>query len=311
MSRIRLVGVDHWCRHLATVFHDARPDIPVEVVTPSGLRPSGADGPTVRVGFRPGAATWRGRVFDLWWMICVRRSRRVTYWIGTDVAQAVQDGELGKLGKLERRWRRAMAGRSAVGAPWFVDELRAVGIESDYARFPHESVVAGARPWPEEFSVATYIPLNKPEFYGADVLPAIADRLPHVPIHVYGGGEVEERSNIEQHGFVDDFVAEIERSVVVLRLTDHDAIAGTVREALAIGRYTLFGYDVPGVTTVDVHDADAIAEAIDDVRARHEVGSLAPNEAGIRFAATMSARADAAALAAWILGEPNDGGAPG
>lgn len=297
-TRVRLVGVEHWCRHLAALLSEADDQLDIEVVRPGRLRPSFRR-TTVRVGFRPGATTWRGRIFDAVWAISVRPSMRCTYWIGTDVIQSVQDGEPGPL---SRRWRRWLAGRSAVGAPWFVAELASAGFESEPLRFPHETTEARARPWPESFAVLTYIPLTRSDFYGADLLPELADMLPEVTFRIMGNGVVASRPNIEQLGFVSDPIGELERCVVLLRLTEHDAIAGTVREALATGRYALFGYDVPGVIQVDVRNVVAVADHLRRLRDGFETGQLPPNHEGIEYARSMSASSDALALARWIQG---------
>src|SRR3954449_1550767 len=54
----------------------------------------------IRVGFRPGAPTRRGRVFDGVWSILRMLNPdavRVFYWVGTDVLNTTQDFKAGTL----------------------------------------------------------------------------------------------------------------------------------------------------------------------------------------------------------------------
>lgn len=298
-TRVNLVGVRHWCQHLAQLMESSDPDIEATVLRPRELVRHGRTGATVRVGYRPGARTWRGIAFDLLYAVSVPTRRRRTYWIGSDVIHALSDG---RTGAIHRRWRSASGGRQAVGAPWFADELRTIGIEAEYLRFPHQPVSPKARSWPEDFAASVYIPVNNGEAYGSRLLPALADRTPDVPYRVYGGGFVEHRPNIVQVGYVEDPVTELERSVVHVRLTEHDGIAGTVREALAIGRYVVFGYEIPGVLCVDVRDLREIADAVQDLKQRFESTRLPPNDDGVRYADSMDADKDAAALVRWVTG---------
>ena len=253
----------------------------------------------MRVGFRPGALTLRGIAFDLAWAMTVPRSRRLTYWIGTDVAHTNDEAEVHDI---RRRWRRHLAGRSACGAPWFVDELARAGITAEAVRFPYGTV--GADPewidWPDRFQVSIYLPANKPEFYGSEVLLALADATPDIHYLVFGTAAVADRPNIEHCGYVDDLVHALSRTVAHLRLSEHDAIAGTVRDALSIGRYVLFGYELPGVTMVDVRDPLEIADHLRRIKAQFDAGELEANRQGLDFAAAMEPSRDAAALAEWI-----------
>ncbi len=248
-----LFGVKHWCDYLAVALNS--PDIQVEFVAFSLrhiVRLRSRRVICVRVGYRPGARTPRGRLFDLFWIAATRPANRRTYWIGTDVARAVAAAPDATPSSIRRD--NIIAGASACGAPWFVDELKAIGISAHYLRFPYFLGETGDwAPWPSEFVISTYVPGNQPDFYGAQMVAAVASELPGATFFVYGGGAVPARPNIAELGWVDDLPEQLLRCVVHLRLTEHDAIAGTVREALSVGRYVVFGYDVPGAIKVDTH----------------------------------------------------------
>lgn len=299
---IRLVGSKHWSRSLADLMNEAG-TVRARSVTVQQLALDVLLGrrrqPTLRVGFRPLVATWRGRVFDVIWLLAVNRRSRRTLWIGTDVVQTCQDGPLHGW---RSRLRDRLIGRAACGAPWFVDELADVGVRADYVRFPHRTRAPDFVDWPTEFAVSTYVPSMKPAFYGAEVLPAIADATPDVLYLVYGDGEVPERPNIRALGHVPHLAERLADSVVHVRLTEHDAIAGTVRESLALGRYVLFGYELPGTVRVDVRDVGDIARHVRRLADLFRAGTLAPNWAGVELIRQMDPVSDATSLAAWIEG---------
>lgn len=299
---IRLVGSKHWSRSLADLITEAGA-VHVRSVNVQQLALDVLLGRrrqlTLRVGFRPLVATWRGRVFDMIWLLAVSRQSRRTLWIGTDVVQTCQDGPL-------RGWRSRLRdrliGRAACGAPWFVEELAGVGVTAEYVRFPHRTRIPDFVEWPTEFAVSTYVPAMKPAFYGAQVLPAIADATPDVLYLVYGDGEVPERPNIRALGHVPHLAERLADSVVHLRLTEHDAIAGTVRESLALGRYVLFGYELPGIVPVDVRGVDEIATHIRRLASSFRAGTLAPNWEGVELIRQMDPLSDATSLLTWIEG---------
>src|SRR5690606_7524516 len=122
---------------------------------------------------RPFARTWRGRLFDIIWRIATRPGGRATYWIGTDVARAVKDGPAASARQIRRR--RALAGRSACGAPWFVDELATLNISATYLRFPLAPEVPALVPdWPTSFTVSTYVPMVNANLYGVHAIEQLA-----------------------------------------------------------------------------------------------------------------------------------------
>src|SRR5205823_4481666 len=97
----------------------------------SVFRCAAASDVTLRVGFRPGSRTYRGRAVDFWWASLqkvARRKRRMFYWIGTDVQQTVSDVRSGAI-----RTHIVESVRSEehlADAPWLASELASIGIEA-------------------------------------------------------------------------------------------------------------------------------------------------------------------------------------
>lgn len=296
---VALVGVRHWCDHLASLANRVDPDRSYVTIGISDLLLARwRFTRVVRVGFRPVALTPRGVAFDLTWALLTTRRARRTYWIGTDVWNTVTERKPGRF----FRWvRRRLMGRSAAGAPWFVGELRECGVEATYVRFPLDTGPRVDPPsWPSAFSVAAYVPANKPEFYGTRTIVQLAELLPEVTFDVYGGGAVAAPPNLIRHGWTEDFRSALESSVVHLRPTTHDAIAGTVREALAAGRYVLFSHELPGVSKLDPDSLDDAVELMRLLLSQHTSGDLEPNDAGLAYADSMDWRGDAQEFVKWI-----------
>jgi hypothetical protein len=74
-------------------------------------------------------------------------------------------------------------------------------------------------------------------------------------------------------------------SSVVLREVQHDAVGGTVREALAFGRHVVYSYKLPHTHFVPWGDAGALTAMIASLYRSHLEGALVRNDEGARFAA--------------------------
>ena len=254
-----LTGQYRWCKQLAAVLRsagDVEPVIrsPSKILKPLETRPALA----LRVGFRPGARTLRGTGFDSLWELAWRRwgrPREVNYWIGTDVRRAIED-------KSARICSPAMD-RSVhwAGAPWLATELNALGIPAAYALFPDEIPCNTVPlPLPRRHSLLTYIPASRKEFYGWEAINRIADTFPALPIKVVGMARAYGhcvRPNINLVGWIRDMAGEFGESTGVLRLVEHDAVGGTVREGLIYGRRVLYTYSLPGCDHAAFDDIDA------------------------------------------------------
>jgi len=145
----------------------------------------------MRVGFRPGACTARGLAFDAFWSALRKLNPRcgvVYYWLGTDVSRAVRAWRNGRV-----RWsvyHEALRDRHIVDAPWLVDELAELGIDAAFIPIPLVvDNVASPPCMPRDFTVLTYIPDDRPEFYGASSVFEAARHLPSATFHVVGERE--------------------------------------------------------------------------------------------------------------------------
>lgn len=219
----------------------------------------------MRVGYRPGAATLRGRCFELLWHFvrCVNPNARVIhYWIGSDVANAVSQYRKSGLG--------TMAGRRTdhhwAVASWLVSELASIGITADMVMLPNETPAESIAPCvPEEFRILTYLPEGRHEFYGSAQCATLAKMLPHVEFDVLAGEGRWLRDplpNMHFLGWRKDAISLMNQSFVYLRITSHDGLPASVKEAMTLARHVFCTVPLPYTNTLAQQNVDAAAATI-------------------------------------------------
>ena len=242
----------------------------------------------VRVGFRPGMTHLKTRLLDQLWSALTKIKRQnawVYYWIGSDILYAARDRAQGMVTK---HFSSSSSAIHLVGAPWFMAELEEIGISAKEALFPLELPEAfDVKPFDHRRSALTYIPDDRPEFYGGELLVRLAEDFPEVLFDVVGGWGSwlkEELPNIEFHGWVDGIYPFLEENPIVLRLVAHDALGGTVREALAYGCHVIYTFNVPHVRSVPFGEYLALRDAFKVLVESDRAGELQPNIQGSKYA---------------------------
>ncbi|MBD3947187.1 glycosyltransferase [Nocardioides ganghwensis] len=233
----------------------------------------------VRVGFRPGSRTARGRLFDALLGILSKGSLRVMYWIGTDVQRLVAEVEGGAAPLRTRAMSRThwhLAGSSRLRS-----ELAAVGVDARLVDFPSfVSMPVGSLPeMPSRFTALTYIPDFRSGFYGGDVILQLARARPDVDFVVMGGDGTwagDAPANVRFVGWVSDPSSLYARSSCVLRLPEHDSVGATAAEALLYGRPLIYTESLPYSKLVD-RELPSVLAALDDLHHAHSKGDLLPN----------------------------------
>ena len=243
----------------------------------------------LRVGYRPGAPTPRGVAFDTWWSLVERAHPgipTVYYWIGTDLFNARADAAAGRL---RRPFERAAAqAKHVAAAPWFVADLRELGVDASLVPFPTPLPdIAEPYPLPDTFSVLTYLPMGRSDHYGGDTVIRAARAMPDVPFVVVGreGRPIPEApGNVESMPRQPTLDPCYRASTVVVRLVRHDAVGATVKEALVHARQVIYSYPLPFVERVAHDDAPALLDRLVKLRAKHESGRLQLNTQGRDYA---------------------------
>ncbi|MBD3782263.1 MAG: hypothetical protein IE926_04790 [Micrococcales bacterium] len=292
-DRIVLVGQAHWVRGLSRGLADvglAVGSVPLQSIrdalNPTAWRQISRAQVILRVGFRPGAHTWRGRAFDAALALVGRRATPYCYWIGTDVMNLLLDKAAD--GKTAG-WRSPhTAAFHLAGSAPLARELAEVGIDAEIVGFPWKTLEAPSLlpEFPPGLTVLTYVPDARAEFYGGPVIVEAARRLPHVAFRVMGGAGTwcrEVPDNVEFLGWVDDPAAAYSCANCVVRMVEHDSIGGTAVEGLLFGRRVL--YSQPLEHTVHIErTADSLVNALESAEADARAGRLGPDAEAAEWA---------------------------
>jgi hypothetical protein len=199
----------------------------------------------------------------------------VMHWVGSDVSFArevhakrqVSDG-------LRRRpvhW---------VEVPWTGSELTSLGVAAEVVPLTSARLPSTVAPMPSRFTVLTYLPSARPEFYGRATVFRLAERLPGIRFLVAGSSRMRERipANVEMIGWQQDMEPIYAESTVLIRQPEHDGLSFMVLESLAAGRYVIWNHEIDGVT--HAASQDEAFDALTSLLERHERGELGTNELG-------------------------------
>lgn len=194
----------------------------------------------------------------------------VVQWIGTDVLRHAP--HVGSFVR-DRVWHWTVA-------PWLADELQALGLGgAEVVPLTGGFLPRTIPPFPSTFRVVAYVVEGREDFYGADFVLGLADRMPDIEFWLVPISEcAESPPNVRCLGWVTEINEILDETVVFLRPTTHDGLSHTVLEALGRGRYVLWTYPIRGgelVTTIE-----AAERYLRDLQQRHSLGELLPNLKG-------------------------------
>lgn len=194
----------------------------------------------------------------LWALSRAMGKRTVNHWVGTDVLLALEDDRHRRMAAQAARFVQ----RQLTVAPWLADELRSIGIGAGVAPLP-ATVRYDLRSAPGQPGILAYLPDDRADFYGAEVVRGLAQQLPDLPFGVVAGtaGRQPPLPNVTYHGWTGDMATLYGRYPILLRVARHDGLPKMVLEALAYGNQVIFEYEFPGC-----HHATSEATALATVR---------------------------------------------
>lgn len=230
--------------------------------------------------------------------ICEARRRPVIHiWAGTDVLEAARSP-----GQAERL--RVLSIVHWAVTPQLVSELAALGIDARCVTVASAPVPETPALLPERFTVLTYLPQPRREFYGQGAIWQAARAMPEVRFIAIGAGRPEPAAppNLEYVGEVARVEQYIDAASVLVRMTEHDGLSQNVIEALSRGRYVIWTYPYPGA--LRARSRDELIERLQGLYVAHTHGTLGVNRTGIDYArANHDPKAVARALYGGITGE--------
>lgn len=212
--------------------------------------------------------------------LAVAASRRnipvIVIWAGSDVTKAQSDPFGLELVKQEGFTHLAVA-------PWLVDELRSLGIQAQYVPVAGMRPGSPVRPVTRKFSVLTYLPEPRRDFYGEELVYRVARSMPSVLFRVVGAGDRSAAAppNVEFAGHVQDMEKGLDDCTVLLRQPRHDGTSMLVLEALARARHVIWNYEFPHVRTA--RGADEVLQVLRDLESQQRSGELDLNIAGREY----------------------------
>ncbi|MEO8462858.1 MAG: hypothetical protein ABI555_06580 [Chloroflexota bacterium] len=295
MIDVLILGQPNWGSHIANALNEHSIDVRARFIPERsyarllGSRPRSRRCIIMRAGYRIGGTTVRGRLFDAYWAL-LRRSLPDAvpchYWLGTDVLDTLLEAQAGTL-----RSRALASTRDELhiaAAPWLVPELESVGLQVTMAYVPGKfNIPDDVAPLPAAFSVLTYLPPRRFEFYGGAIMLEVAHRLPDIQFDIVGNtgdGMPLAPSNVRWHGWVADMIEAYANTTLVVRIPRHDAGGGSMVEGLFNARHVVYTYDVPFVCRVQPVTPETVADAVATYHEAHAAGRLGLNLAGRAYA---------------------------
>lgn len=172
--------------------------------------------------------------------------RVVMHWVGSDVTNAIKHYRSGDFNKIFYNMSEHLT-----VAPWLSEELKEIGLYAEVMSISAYQKDFRFKSFPERFTVLSYIPENRANFYGKKQILKLANELPEVKFIVVGSLKDNDLpSNIDLKGWVNNINEVIESAVVVIRYMEHDGLSQLVLESLALGRYVLYSRDQKGAIYV-------------------------------------------------------------
>ncbi|MGO1057697.1 hypothetical protein ACTL32_01070 [Planococcus sp. FY231025] len=210
------------------------------------------------------------------------RKKLIVHWIGSDIYYISAGGKkITFKRKLLQVVNKFFHITNWAAAPHVKDELEAIGIKSEVVYLPTRLIKeVEIKPLPKEFSLVTYLPNERHEFYGSKIIFEFAKRNPHMKLQIVAnnGENMPLLNNVIYHGWVseEEMNQIYEDSNGVIRIPIHDAMAGTVLEGVLRGRYAIWTYQSP--YTIQANNLIELEAAVEKI-----LNLKSPNFSGAEF----------------------------
>lgn len=212
----------------------------------------------------------------------IRRKPVVIHWVGTDVQIALDEAEAGRVSQ-----RIAKNATHWCDAPWLVDELATIGVESQHLALPVPGLPAEAPPLPARFHVLLYLPVDAydREVFDMETLLRLPAAFPDIDFTLIPSPAATLPAplprNLTAHGWIEDIDSFYRDVSVYVRLTSHDGTSFMVLECLARGRQVIWTFPMRGA--IQAEGFEAVAAHIRELAAKQRAGELELNEVGRQY----------------------------
>lgn len=187
-------------------------------------------------------------------------AKKIVHFIGTDVWQ-LQRKPFYQVEYFANSFPKTVD-KIFANAPWLVEELTRMGIESELLYCPIDSSPYLKKPFPEQFTLAVYRSDSNP-MHNEVLMVDIARSCPDIEWKFFGGTKpnvVGMPKNIEYMGTIpeSDMPEFIASTSAIVRVTEHDGFPATLAEwALSNRPYICNLERFPSAKYVDAHVTEA------------------------------------------------------
>jgi glycosyltransferase involved in cell wall biosynthesis len=219
------------------------------------------------------------------------RSHIGYYWVGTDVLNTSRDAAGGR--DLRRFRAAAERGLHFADSDALRESLHALGVEAEVGWLPAPNAPSerSMAPLPEAFTVLTYVPDARADFYDGPTLAAVARELPQMRFRILAGQGAwlaDKPDNIEFLGWQKEMPPFYEGSSCLVRLVEHDSVSCMVVEELAYGRPVIYSIPFPNAIHVAFQDASGLKNALEQLALAYRGGVVPEDSEGARWARSLA-----------------------
>jgi hypothetical protein len=165
----------------------------------------------------------------------------VMNWVGTDVLLAEKAIESGSF-----RQNYINQAIHFCEVNWIQEELENSGISAEICNFASFDKKFEAKlPTEKKLNVLSYIPKERSDFYGIEMLLRVAKNLPNIQFLIAGTKAEEYQplpQNVQALGWVKNMDEVYDRSHVAVRIPEHDGLSTFILESLARGKEVIYKY---------------------------------------------------------------------
>lgn len=173
-------------------------------------------------------------------------------------------------------------------AEWIQEELKEMNIHAEIVYFAISEGKIELKPVEtKEFTILSYIPDRRTDFYGLPTLIRMAEKFPSIKFLVAGSDEAvladlpSIPSNVKMLGWVDNMPEVFQQAHACMRFTEHDGLSNIIREALSNGKQVLYKYAFHHC--IHCPDETVLENQITILHQRFKDGEDLMNRAGAEF----------------------------
>jgi len=209
--------------------------------------------------------------------------KNICHWIGTDVFEIVNNKNLQKI----RYFLDEFINVNVAVTQTLINELRGIGIKSKLIPIVSDFNNIKILPLPKKFTVLTYIPHHRLNFYNFEIILSLIKKNPEIQFIVLAnsGEGMPKYDNVKYVKWCENILKYYYQSTVILRIPKHDGLSLTVLEALSCGRQIIWNYLFPHCH-YSSSDFDSIQSVLEKIKKNPELNVEGSNYVKKNFSIT-------------------------